>query len=401
MIPIFIYIISGIVNVLLVVVAILSYTTELIPAFSLLELIIMLLALGYFDYIGIEKILTKQRRKTFKYVIHVNGIRGKSTTTRLIDAGLRNCGFSVYSKTTGTIPTIINTKNEEIPIKRLGNANIREQIKMINNAYKEHADVLVLECMAVNPELQYISERQILEADICVITNIRLDHVQEMGDNLDDIAYAFCNTIPTNGHLIINDNEYIKLFKDKSLLLGSTCHIATPYDKEEKLDTFKENIQLALEVARVLNLDVDKFFEGMKNYHHDFGAFEKIKYENTIFLNGLSINDPESIKEVYNEIIKEYEKDSITILLNNRSDRPTRVLQHIELLSNLECKKIILFGSNLNYVKSKLNKNNEINVELLNNFDDLKKEQVIFAIGNIGGEGMKIIEYFRNNGEKI
>lgn len=401
MLPIIVYIISGIVNIIVLVLIILSYTTEIIPAFTLLEIIIMILALGYFDYLVYEKIKCSKKRNTFKYVIHVNGIRGKSTTTRLIDAGMRNCGYKVYSKTTGTLPYIINTDNIDEKVKRLGNANIREQIKMIDKAHKEKAEVLILECMAVNPELQYISEHQILEADITVITNVRLDHIQEMGENLEDIAYAFCNTIPTNGHLVVNDSEFVKLFKEKANELDTVCHVAKPYDKEDTLDTFAENIAVALEVARVLNLDLDLFFEGMKNYHHDIGAFSKIKCEDTLLLNGLSINDPESIKTVYNEIIKEYDPNTITILLNNRSDRPTRVIQHIELLKDLSCKKIILMGSNLTYVKNKLSKTVNVDIEILDSFEKLKEEKIIFAIGNIGGKGMEVIDYFHNNGEKI
>ena len=118
----------------------------------------------------------------------------------------------------------------------------------------------------------------------------------------------------------------------------------------------------------------------MKNYHHDFGAFSKHKVDNTLFLNGLSINDPESIKYVYDQITKEYGPDKITILLNNRGDRPTRVLQHIELLSNINCKKILLIGSNLSYVKKNLEKKLDIEIEVLENIEDLKKEDIILLL---------------------
>ena len=129
------------------------------------------LSIVYILYVIIERLLINHYRKRVPLIIHINGIRGKSTTTRLIDAGLRNCGFKVFSKTTGTVPTMINTNNQDIAIKRLGKANIREQIKMLRKAYKEHADALVLECMAVNPELQKICEEKILKANITIITN--------------------------------------------------------------------------------------------------------------------------------------------------------------------------------------------------------------------------------------
>ncbi|HPX21086.1 MAG TPA: Mur ligase family protein, partial [Bacilli bacterium] len=165
------------------------------------KIIVGALIVGYLGYIVFERFYQKSLRKSFTHVIHVNGTRGKSTITRLIDAGVRNCGFRVFSKTTGTIPTIINTANEQVVIKRLGLANIREQLKMMRLAQKEKAEVLVIECMAVSPELQYISQDKMLEADIAVITNVRLDHLQEMGSSLPEIASSLANVIPKAKHL--------------------------------------------------------------------------------------------------------------------------------------------------------------------------------------------------------
>lgn len=367
-----------------------------------LNIVCIVLIIGYITYVVLESIISKRLRKSFKYVIHVNGIRGKSTTTRLIDAGFRNLGYKVFSKTTGTVPTIINVDNKDIPIKRLGPANIREQISMMLKAKKEGAEVLVLECMAVNPELQKICEEKILKANVTVITNVRPDHIGDMGKDLDEIAQAFCNTIPTNGHLVINNGEYVSLFTKESKNKNTKVHVASKYDGSDLLDTFEENIALALEVATTLNLDKNLFFEGMKNYHHDIGAFEEIKLEDTIFLNGFSINDPVSIKLVYEKVLSRYNKDDITILLNSRSDRPTRTIQHIEMMKELPCKKILLYGSNPSFIKKKLVECNiNIDIEILNSSKELKNEKVIFAIGNIGGKGMKILEYFRMNGEVL
>ena len=75
------------------------------------------LSILYIFYVIIERLLINYYRKKIPLIIHINGIRGKSTTTRLIDAGLRNCGLKVFSKTTGTVPTMINTNNEDVVIK--------------------------------------------------------------------------------------------------------------------------------------------------------------------------------------------------------------------------------------------------------------------------------------------
>jgi len=369
---------------------------------NILSIVILVLFAGYFLYVIIESLMIKKYRKSFKYVIHVNGIRGKSTTTRLIDSGFRSLGYKTFSKTTGTIATIINTDNKDVPIKRLGNANIREQIKMMKEAYKEKAEVIILECMAVNPELQKISEERILKADATLITNVREDHIMDMGENLDGIADALSNTIPTDGYLIVNPSKYTDFFKEKAQKKNTKVVISDEYKGEDHLDTFDENIALALALSKALSLDTSIFFEGMKKYHHDIGAFETIKLGDTIFLNGLSINDPESIKEMYTDLSKKYNQDDITIFLNNRNDRPTRVLQHIEMMKEMKCKKLIIFGSNPNYVKRKIEKERkDLPIEILKNIEDLKKEKIIYAIGNIGGKGMKVLEYFRKFGERI
>ena len=38
-----------------------------------------------------------------------------------------------------------------------------------------------MECMAVNPQYQWISEHRIIRSNISVITNVRKDHLDEMG----------------------------------------------------------------------------------------------------------------------------------------------------------------------------------------------------------------------------
>ena len=367
---------------------------------DVLFIVIIVLSVLYVGYIVFEKLYNDKIRKSFKYVIHVNGIRGKSTTTRLVDAGFRKLGFKVFSKTTGTFPRIINTEGTEVPVKRLGPANIREQLKMMRKAYKEHAEVVVLECMAVNPELQDICEHKILHSDVTIITNVREDHIGEMGDTLEELAAALALTTPVNGTLIIHDENYIDIFKEAAKKNNSNLVVAEKLDDTSDIDTFKDNVENALMVASVLGLSKEEFYEGMKSYLHDEGSYKELRIDNTIFINALSVNDPESLKMNIDEVIKKYDEEDITILLNSRDDRPTRTLQHIDLLKEIKCKKVIVSGSSKAYIRRKLNKFG-INVEILKNIEDLKKESIILGIGNIGGIGKKILAYFEENGEKL
>ncbi len=139
-------------------------------------------------------------RKKLAHVVHVNGTRGKSTVSRLIEAGLRAGGLRVFCKTTGTDPMTIDVNGCEQPIRRRGKANIKEQITILRRAAAQDAQVLVVECMAITPEFQQASQHDILRADIGVITNVRRDHTDVMGDTLPQIAEALCHTVPRGGY---------------------------------------------------------------------------------------------------------------------------------------------------------------------------------------------------------
>ena len=153
--------------------------------------------------------------------IHVNGARGKSSVVRLIAAGLRSGGLKTFAKTTGTIPRIINEKGEDVELHRLRSASIGEQIKLIRYFGKQEPEALVIECMAVNPQYQWISEHRIVRSTLSVITNVRKDHVDEMGVSNNEIAYSLSNTIPFNSKVITSEQKYHILLK---ILLEKEIH---------------------------------------------------------------------------------------------------------------------------------------------------------------------------------
>src|SRR5882724_13122976 len=102
--------------------------------------------------------------------IHVAGTRGKSTTTRLIAAGLRAGGWRVMAKTTGTEPRLILIDGSERPWRRRGPASVREQMRFFAQAARSGADTAVVECMAIRPELVAASEDLLVRATTAVIT---------------------------------------------------------------------------------------------------------------------------------------------------------------------------------------------------------------------------------------
>ena len=66
-----------------------------------------------------------------------------------------------------------------------------------------------MECMAVNPQYQWVSEHRIVRSTVSVMTNVRPDHLDEMGTTNEEIAYSLSNTIPYNSkYNTIHNTEY-------------------------------------------------------------------------------------------------------------------------------------------------------------------------------------------------
>jgi poly-gamma-glutamate synthase PgsB/CapB len=144
--------------------------------------------------------------------IHVNGSRGKSSVTRLVATGLRKSGIRTIAKTTGAHPRIILEDGREAPLRRRGGANIREQISVIRLAARRRAQAIVLECNAIRPELQWVSEHRIVQSTIGVITNVRRDHTDVMGESSEEIAEALSRTVPAQGKLVTGDPRFFPFF---------------------------------------------------------------------------------------------------------------------------------------------------------------------------------------------
>ena len=98
--------------------------------------------------------------------VNVNGIRGKSTATRLITAILQEAGYRVVGKTTGTAARMFawDCPEEEEIHRYPHGVSISEQLKVIRSAAKRGANALVCECMAVKPEYQRVYQQDIIKA---------------------------------------------------------------------------------------------------------------------------------------------------------------------------------------------------------------------------------------------
>lgn len=323
-------------------------------------------------YLKREQTHHEKRIAGIQYRIHVNGIRGKSSVTRLIGHILREAGIKTYTKTTGSSARLINYEGKEFPIKRRV-ANIIEQVSIVKEISKQKPEAFVVECMAVDPKLQKVCEEKMIHATLGVLTNVRKDHQEKMGWSLEEIAQSLCEFIPSRGILICGEQNpaLIKIIKEKAKEKHTT--IITAEDKLSYEDKnilrklsyieHEENIALALKVAEVLGIDKETATSGILKAKADPGALQihkKAVYGKKFsFINAHAINDRESILKVYAMLQSQGHLDKTNIgVLYNRRDRPERVEAFADVTSKkMKLDAIILLGYYKSVTKERLIKN--------------------------------------------
>ena len=177
-------------------------------------------------YLALEKVLYRRRLRRIPLRIHVNGTRGKTTVTCLTAELLRRAGIRTLAKTTGDHPVLILPDGRSIPLRRRGPARIHEQMRVVRRAAREGAQAVVLECMALAPQLQEVSEQAMVRSSIGVITNVRPDHFEVMGGGLDGVADALSRTIPNGGALVTESGPYEGLFRERAGARGAAVCVA-------------------------------------------------------------------------------------------------------------------------------------------------------------------------------
>ncbi len=370
----------------------------------------------------IEYHLHQRRIYTIPIRIHINGTRGKSSVTRLIGAALTEGGIRTITKVTGTYPRLILEDGTETPIFRRANANIIEQLAIVKFAYKRKAEALVIECMALEPQYQSITEDKMIHATIGVITNVRLDHVDIMGYTLKEAANVLGRTIPGKQHLFTAENQVPDLLKKIAKDKKCTIHFSDADNiTDEEMSHFKyiehkENAALVLSICKHLGIERSTALKGMYKANPDSGAlirynvFDSGKEIN--FYNGFAANDPQSTLMIWQKLEAEQRLvGNKILLLNTRQDRLDRAKQLAEMvgeeISN-DVDLLILIGQSTNVVESLsgefgFEKTKIINLgwtepeNVFNSiFNQTKDVSTVLAIGNVGGMGNPVVEYFFN-----
>ncbi|WP_096437496.1 poly-gamma-glutamate synthase PgsB [Alteribacter populi] len=347
--------------------------------------------------------------------VNINGIRGKSTVTRLITGVLFEAGYHTLGKTTGTSARLIYEDREDPIVRDPEGPNIREQIKVLNHASKEGVDALVSECMAVNPDYQETFQDIMLQANIAVIVNVLEDHMDVLGPTLDDVAASFAVTIPYNGHLIIDDGPYVDYFTRIAHKRNTEVIVAEPNQISEgflqKFDymVFPDNAALALGVAKALNIDEEIAKHGMLHAPVDPGAMRIMKLGEerapSFFFNGFAANDASSTLAIWERIkALGYPSEEPIVIMNCRRDRVDRTEQFArDVLPEMEIATLIVIGELTDPIEEAyqfgiIRANRYLNMEGKSTqqiYETLEKyidRSTIYGVGNIHGAAEPLLE---------
>jgi poly-gamma-glutamate synthase PgsB/CapB len=289
----------------------------------------------------VERRARDRARTAVPIRVHVNGTRGKSTTTRLIAGALREAGIRTLGKTTGAAPRLILPDGCEQPIRRRAPASIREQLWVLREAARRRASALVVECMAIDPDLQAVSERDMIAATIGVITNVRLDHGDVMGTTLDQVGAALSATVPHDALLVLGPTQGAGPIERAAATRGARLVHARPDAATEAaagsasgidaaasdIDAWMaDNICVALAVTRALGIDDEVARRGMQRAAPDPGMVERGTLAGTdpevAYVDATAANDPESLARVLGD-----RPMAARFVFHHRADRPYRLQQ--------------------------------------------------------------------------
>ena len=257
--------------------------------------------------------------------ILVNGTRGKSTVTRLIAAGLAEGGLCVCAKTTGSAARLILPDLSEEPIRRRRGATIMEHTWFVQRALGVGAQAIVAECMAIQPETIRTLERRLARSTIGVITNVRADHIDTMGVELEQVAETLALSVPERGRLFVGAgglDEGLKAVFARAgqrhasnfartaniARTGETKFIAVDESVESMCERFAypmfaENLALALAVCEECGVGRDVALRGMLKVHADPGIRASMEFAwrgmKVRAVNAFAANDAQSTLELW------------------------------------------------------------------------------------------------------
>lgn len=380
-------------------------------------LLVLLLALFALERAG----LVRLRRKVPLRVC-ITGTRGKSSVTRLTAAALRASGLRVAAKTTGSRPMLIFPDGREEEIRRAGLPSILEQKRVLRWAARLGADALVAEMMSIRKETLGAESRRILRPRILGVTNVRLDHLDDMGRTKSEIAATMAAAVPEDSVVFLPAAADDPSFRAAAKRRGSDVRIVAAGSALEGFPRleFADNVRLALAISEEAGIDRGVALRGMAAATPDFGGLKIwILRDAETGISCLSLfaaNEPESTRAALSEALGRLAAPPAVLvgLLNLRADRGDRTRQWLDALDGGffdRFDRLVFIGDHARAL-GRRRKWSGRERPVVSAIASRKPEAVMAAVrpmirgggavaglGNMGGAGEALVEYWARFGE--
>jgi gamma-polyglutamate synthase len=387
-----------------------------------------LLLVGFLALLLAERRSLDAARRRVKVCVAVTGTRGKSSVTRLIAAALRGDGRSVLAKTTGSRPVFSGADGSEHLIDRPGPPTILEQKRVLRAAARGRQDALVAEMMSIRPECLRAEAARILKPDLLVITNVRVDHREEMGATVDSAAAALAEAIAPGCTVLVPAAENHPAFQAAAHRRGARL-VPVP-DRASGGPSaggpgggweFPENRLLAAAAAEFLGVSRERAEAGMAAAVPDFGALRVWSLnENGIprfAVSAFAANEPQSTRRLLDRLaeIRPGLPERKIGLLNLREDREDRTRQWVEAAAEgffADFAGILVLGRPAGPVARKLRRRGPADrfVQGLPGSDPARIMAAartragslpasFIGLGNIAGAGAALVDHWNRVGE--
>ena len=159
-------------------------------------------------YLAVERAHLDRSRRRVPLRIAVTGSRGKTSVSRRLAAVLGEDGRAVLAKTTGSEAAYLLPDGTVHEIRRLGPPSIIEQRRLLHRGARMGVDAVVAEVMSVHPENHRVEARRILQPQMVLVTNFRVDHIEAQGRTRREVASVLSLDVPPGAEVLVPEEEW-------------------------------------------------------------------------------------------------------------------------------------------------------------------------------------------------
>jgi gamma-polyglutamate synthase len=316
----------------------------------------------------------RRARKNIPLVVGGWGTRGKSGTERLKAAVFSALGYQILSKTSGCEAMFLygyplRNVREMFLFRPYDKATIWEQVNLTRFAASVNTDVMLWECMGLNPRYVRILQHQWMRDDIATITNCYPDHEDIQGPAGIDLPQVIGQFMPVAGRCSTSEENMlpylVEIARKNNTELTCVNWLEAGLIAPDVLSRFPYeehpyNIALVVRMFAMLGVASDLALKEMADrVIPDLGVLKAypvsfIDDRRIEFVNGCSANERHGT--LSNWIRMGFDKHALDLdpeiwtctVVNNRADRVARSQVFAGILVNdIGADRHFLIGGNL------------------------------------------------------